>query len=96
MILFISLTGIFISAPVISYELATHGAITQKVYENSILAKDPQLLKNFGVNTSTKNLFGSIYYDMSGSLVRLRKERSFEENIMEKLGLKTKSLCVVL
>lgn len=57
-----------ISFNVIAMEINTHGVMTLKSYERSIL-KDENLFSSLGININNNNPFGKIYYDISDSTV---------------------------
>src|SRR3989344_2277735 len=66
-----------------AYELGTHARITYKAYEQSVLKKDSQLIKNLGIDLSDPdNPFGTQYYDISDSDIRERDITSFEDGYM--------------
>src|SRR3989344_6614977 len=66
-----------------AYELGTHARITYKAYEQSVLKKDSQLIKNLGIDLSDPdNPFGTQYYDISGSDIWAREITPFEEGFM--------------
>ena len=82
-------------APVSAYELATHGTLTYKAYQRSVLV-DTDLVEILGIENG-ESPFGNKYYDvdsMNGILER-RKERnqdSFEnlfmvEKLKDSLGI---------
>ncbi len=75
-----------IGTPASAYELATHGILTEKAYERSMLVTDPQLLKSFGLDASNPNVFGEIYYDVFGTEVKERKQNDFEKSKMPNEG----------
>lgn len=80
------LVASFASLSADAYELATHGALTEKAYELSVLTTDPQLLKSLGIDTSKTNVFGEAYYDVSGNDVRERTQNDFEKDKMPNRG----------
>ena len=61
-----------------AYELATHGRLTEQAFLKSNLVLDSQLLLDLGLDTSSINPFGSVYYDMSGSQLQVRAANNFE------------------
>src|SRR3989344_1547929 len=66
-----------------AYELGTHARITYKAYEQSVLNKDSQLIKDLGIDLSDpNNPFGTQYYDISDSDIRERDITSFEDGYM--------------
>lgn len=76
------LDALFVLRSANAYELATHGAITQKAYESSLLMQDQQLLKDIGIEDGV-NAFGRRYYDVSGVVVNERKQNLFENKIIK-------------
>lgn len=72
--------------PTYAYELATHGRLTYEAYKRSSLvpnpdnSDDPQLAKNLGIDLRNTDVFGSTYFDISGSEVRERTANQFERN----------------
>jgi hypothetical protein len=81
---------LFISCTAFAYELATHGAMTERAYEASILTTDASLLQQLGINVYTQNPstatnpFGNIYYDVSGAQIKERSANNFENKIIER------------
>ena len=66
-----------------AYELGTHARLTYKAYEQSVLNKDSQLIKDLGIDLSDpNNPFGTQYYDVSGSDMQVRDISPFEEGFM--------------
>src|SRR3990167_6758199 len=66
-----------------AYELGTHARLTYKAYEQSVLNKDSQLIKDLGIDLSDpNNPFGTQYYDISDSDIRERDITSFEDGYM--------------
>lgn len=75
--------AIFFMSDVSAYEIATHGVITQKAYQRSVLLYDAQLLADFGLSDRVDNIGGYTYYDISGSEIQARYGKVFEKNIIE-------------
>lgn len=44
------IVGIVATASANAYELGTHAALTEKAYEASVLATDPSLLQQLGID----------------------------------------------
>lgn len=82
-----------IATPAPAYELATHGAITYEASKRSVL-NDQQFLKDLGIDTQTNlnDPFGTVYYDVSGATVQPRASDTFEDTIIQRLGLQPLSL----
>jgi hypothetical protein len=73
-----------------SYELATHGTLTQKAFENSNLnGADRYLIGDLGIDTYSNpdQPFGTDYYDVSGTTIKERHFNSFENDVIKKLGV---------
>lgn len=65
----------------LAHELATHGALTYRAFQQSNLNQDTGLLIGLGIATST-NPFGDVYYDMAGGELRERTADRFERSII--------------
>ena len=80
---------------VYSYELATHGAMSQKVYDRILVQENPKLLDRLGIEYLKDDL-GDIYYDISGTTIYERDAYRFEQIIIENnldfLGVKHRSI----
>jgi hypothetical protein len=85
---FLICLGAFIWVPeqIHAYELATHGILTQKAYERSILNTDDKFLKDLGIDRTDLNPFGEYYYDVSGTEIRERQRNDFEKGKMPNEG----------
>ena len=67
-----------------AYELHTHAAITRQAYDRSVLA-NPAFLADMGLFDSADAL-GSQYYDIEEGIARGRSARSFEREIIQRVG----------
>ncbi|MDH4192408.1 MAG: hypothetical protein OEW21_19655, partial [Betaproteobacteria bacterium] len=47
----------------IAYELATHGALTYQAYQRSILAQNPKMLTDLGIENRAEP-FGRVHFDI--------------------------------
>src|SRR5258706_13824176 len=65
-----------------AYELSTHGAITLKAYQRSLLAQDPHLTADLGIDVNAADpfsgLFGPLYFDVEGGQSFPREASDFE------------------
>lgn len=69
-----------------AYELATHGALTQKAYERSVLRNPqagPALLKDLGINPAVPKPFGDSYFDIWAVNAYPREAQEFEGAIID-------------
>ena len=66
----------------IAYELSTHGALTLKAYERSVLAGDPRLTADLGFDVHATDPFsgfyGPLYFDVAGGQSFPREASDFE------------------
>ena len=77
--------GLLSAAPVAyAHELATHGALTWQAYQRSALVTDSTRLRDLGIDPTSVNPLGGIYYDVSGGQVRERRVDDFEGTIIER------------
>lgn len=63
-----------------SYELVTHGRITEQAFLRSNLTLDAQLLPSLGLHANSPNPFGTKYYDVSGALALERSSYDFDRD----------------
>ena len=56
---------------VFAFELATHGLLTYRAYEESVISTDPLLVESYGIE-DMEEVFDKDYMDVSGSSIMLR------------------------
>jgi hypothetical protein len=66
-----------------AYELATHGGLTSQAYQRSVLITDSTRLRDLGIDPTSVNPFGRVYYDVSGVQIGERLENAFERQIIQ-------------
>jgi len=94
----LALTPLIVVCNSSAFEISTHAAITNQAVIRSKLVTDITLIKRLGIDgyvnssQSSNSIFGSQYYDFTGTAVALRTENSYERDAMNKVGLANDSL----